>query len=264
MNLRDLQLSFSQEILFGQDSGVQPLIHAGEFDSVRRLQIYRNNIRSTLTESLQAIFSVTEAMVGSDYFNFLARQYVIDHPPEEGNIHQFGNQFPQYVQTVEGLENFAYLADIALIDWACHTAYHASSAPSVGVDYLAQFAPDEYENLLLHQHPSVTILSSSFPVFDIWNFALKSSEETQVPDMNAAGQYVLIVCNDLTVEVINLERELFHLLEMSKQNCLLGSMLAYIIDSNSAYNLETGLHKLFSTGAISNVSIGTDDCSSTN
>ncbi len=255
MNLRDLQTRFAQEVLSGQEKRIRPLIRAGNFNSERRLQIYRNNIRSTLTESLQAIFSVTEAIVGSDYFKFLAHQYSIEFPPAQGSIHQFGDQFPKYVRTFEGLENIAYLTDIALIDWACHTACHASSVPSVGVDCLAQFTPDEYEKLLFHIHPSVTFLSSSSPVFDIWNYALNASEDVQIPDINAAGQYVLIVRNGLTVEVINLEKELFRLLEMCKKNSKLGFMLAYIIDSNSTYNLETGLHKLFSTGAISDVSI---------
>lgn len=248
-------MNFSQEVLFNQEAGVQPLIRAGIFSPDRRLQIYRNNIRSTLAESLQAIFPVTEAIVGSEYFKFLVRQYSIEHPPAQGNIHQFGNQFPQYVETFEGLQNIAYLTDIAVIDWACHTAYHAPTVPSVGVDCLAQFTPDEYENLRLHRHPSVTILSSSFPIFGIWNYAAKESDNAPVPDINAAGQYVLIVRNDLTVEVINLERELFQLLEMCQKNCTLGSILANIIDSNSAYNLEKGLHRLFSTRAISDVSI---------
>ncbi|MDE0310171.1 MAG: DNA-binding domain-containing protein [Acidiferrobacterales bacterium] len=255
MHLRELQTRFCQQVLFGEQTGVDSLVHPGEFTSERRLQIYGNNIRSTLTESLQSIYSATEAIVGRDYFKMLARQYLVDFPPEQGSIHQFGDQFAQFVKTFEGLEKIAYLTDIASIDWAYHTAFHAPSAPSVSVSCLARFTPDDYENLLLHRHPSVTVVSSSFPIFDIWNYAQNESEDISVPDINAAAQNVLIVRNDLTVEVINLDKELSVLLDMCSENRTLGFMLGCVIDSNSTYNLEVGLHTLFSTGAVHDVSI---------
>ena len=253
MNLRDIQKSISREILDAQESGVQSLIHAGDFDSSRRIQIYRNNIQHTLTESLQSVFPVTEAMVGEDFFKHLARRYVAQHPPEEGNIHSFGEQLPDFIKTVEEASNLGYLPDIARIDWACHMAFHAQSVPAASIDNLAEFPSAVYEQLVFRPHPSCTFLSSEYPIFDIWNYAM-NQQENDVPDINAPGQCVLIVRNELEVNVFNIEKELFILLDMSGKNNSLGSILPYIIPTDTNYDLQTGLQKLFSIGAVAAIS----------
>lgn len=86
MDLTELQKGFSQEILRGEKLGVESLVHAGSLDPARRLQIYTNNVKSTLTASLRAIFSVTEAIVGADCFKFLAKKYISAFPPKQGCI----------------------------------------------------------------------------------------------------------------------------------------------------------------------------------
>ena len=253
MNLNNLQTDFCQAVISGEKTDVGCLIHAGDFNAERRLQVYRNNIKATLTESLSAVFSVTEAIVGKEYFKFLASKYIAKYPPDNGTIHGFGNQLAEFIQTMDELQSFLYLSDVARIDWACHQAYHARSETPVTIDCLAKFTPDDYENLQFRQHPSVTVLASKYPVFEIWSYGAADSENTPAPDINTDGQNVLVVREELNVNVVNIELELFLMLEMSKQNCNLGSIMTDIIGANSEYNLQSGLYQLFSTGAITDV-----------
>ncbi len=255
MKLRELQVNFRKAVTGDTDSEIRQFIHAGQFESGRRLQIYSNNIKITLLESLAANFPVSEAVVGKEYFKFLARKYITEHPPTEGNLQRLGELLPDFIQSQKELDDFPYLADIARMDWACLTATHSPAAESVGLDSLAHYTPDEHESLLFRLKPSVSILASSYPVFDIWKFALSEVNDTDAPDFEWAEQYVLIVRNDLEVEVFKLEQEAYILLEQSRQNKNLGSIIPYIMEVSPDSNLEVALHHLFMTGAIAEVLI---------
>ena len=255
MQLRELQQQFAQEVLFSTVTDLREAIQPHGIEPHRRLQIYKNNIDSTLAESLQSVFPVTCAIVGEEFFKFTARKYLTENPPESGNLHDYGKRFPEFIGAMKELAEMAYVVDIARMDWACHVAFHSAATAPVPLNVLTRFASEDYGRLVLVLHPSVTAVSSSFPIFDIWNFAGQRSGEGEVPDIYSGGQSVIILRNDDGTKVFHIDDELNFFISQIEQEKPLGVIIPRILEAKPDYNLQSGLHRLFEIGAIAKVTV---------
>lgn len=255
MQLRSLQKQFASEVLNGVAvPKLRSKIFERGLEAERRLQIYKNNISSTLIESLQKIYPVTTTLVGEEYFKYLGKQFVKQHPPTCADLHDYGVELPTFISSMESLSHLGYLSAIARIDWACHIAFHASKSDVKALDCLTDVRPESYEFLIFHPHPSVRLVNSSFPVFDIWSYATGDDTEDEF-EITPQGQSVLILRKNQRVKVIHIEQEVYQFLSLVLQKEKLGTIIISISESNSEYNLEFVLHKIFSLGVISDVTV---------
>ncbi|MGB9151295.1 MAG: DNA-binding domain-containing protein, partial [Burkholderiales bacterium] len=55
-----------------------------------RLDIYRNNAFSNLRGALQAVYPVVNRLVGADFFNHAANEYIGMTPSVSGDLHDYG------------------------------------------------------------------------------------------------------------------------------------------------------------------------------
>lgn len=255
MQLRELQSQFSAEILSGENTGVQTLVEQRGFQATQRINVYRNNIFATLTETLSSIFPVSCAMVGEDFFKSMAQIYIRSHTPDSGNVHDFGEHLPSFIESMPELGNYPYLSALAEIDWACHRAFHSASATSLDISSLGDFSPDNYEDLQFEFHPAIHTIKSKFPIFDIWDFATSNGHADTIPDINSAGQQVLIHRPKSGVKVVNIEDDLFQMINSLREHETLGATITSILDLNPEYNLKEGLNHLFSFGAVSTITV---------
>ncbi len=255
MQLRDLQKEFKSELLRGQTAHIHSLIESRGFQAAQRLNIYRNNIEATLSEALASIFPISCVMVGDEFFNHMARTYIHSQTPVSGDLRDYGAQLPAFMQSIPELKELGYLPDIAKIDWACHTAFHAASVPAVEIDSLRQYSAQDYESLQFTLHPAVSAIQSSFPIFDIWDFATNTVPDTTVPTITANGQQVLVYRRDHTVKVAQIGPEFFALFDCIAQQQTLGCAFPSLLATNPEYNLQEELNRLFSFGAVSMITI---------
>ena len=255
MQLRELQRQFARQVFATQLAEVEQTIVSRGIEPERRLQIYGNNIRTTLADALKDIYSVTCDIVGEEFFAHLARQYSLTHPPANGDICQYGENLPSFINQFEQLKDLKYLPDIAKIDWFSHVSFHSPSHETAGIERLAEIPEGFYEQLCFTVHPSVCIIESRYPVFDIWNFAQTDDSETQPPKIDSEGQCVLIIRQADATRVILIDRELFAFINLIKQGATLGQAISELLDIHPSYNLQLQLHKVFSLGAISKVTV---------
>ena len=255
MQLRELQSHFSAEILCGENTSVQTLVEQRGFEATRRINVYRNNIFATLAETLSNIFPVSCAMVGEEFFKSMARIYIRSHTPDSGNLHDFGEHLPSFIESMPELSNYPYLSALAEIDWACHRAFHSTSVNSLDISSLADFSPDNYEDLQFEFHPAIHTIKSKYPIFDIWNFATSNGHADTTPDLNSEGQQVLIHRPKSGVKVVNIEDGLFQMINFLREPKTLGATITSILSSNPEYNLKEGLNRLFSFGAVSTITV---------
>lgn len=255
MQLRDLQNQFSTELLNKQPTPIQDVIEQRGFQAAQRLNIYRNNINATLIESLQNIYPVSCTLVGEDFFRSMAHSYVGANTPETGDLREYGEHLAAYMQSMPALEKLPYMPDIARIDWACHVSFHAQSLPVLTVNKLGEFSPDSYEQLKFKLHPAIIPINSKFPIFDIWEFAVLNDPASVVPNLDANGQSILVYRKDNAVKVAHIDLELFTMIDLILKEQTLGTIIASILDLKPDYNLQSGLHRLFSFDAICSISI---------
>lgn len=151
----------------GQDLAAQGVKSNG-LTAHQRLAIYRNNTQLGLTEALRDGYPVVNKLVGTEFFNQLARSFIRRHPPKAGCLLSFGEQFADFIATFEPAASLPYLPDMARLEWYWHEAFHEADATALELARLAKVDPTAYNKLGFTLHPSVRLLASDYPILKIW------------------------------------------------------------------------------------------------
>lgn len=159
-SLREIQRSFAAALR--DPAAPCPVLPPGN------LGVYRNNAAITFRETLECAFPVVRRRVGDDYFRQLAAQYRAAFPSRHGDLHWIGRDFPPFLGTHLADTDYAWLADLARLEWLrCESAVAADARP-LGPEALADVAPDQLERLRFDLQPALRLMSSPYPVFSVW------------------------------------------------------------------------------------------------
>ncbi|MEO8668615.1 MAG: DNA-binding domain-containing protein [Bauldia sp.] len=142
----------------GPDAGPAP----------RRFAVYRNNVSVSLANALASAFPVVGRIVGAEFFQAMARTYVVAEPPRSPVLLDYGATFADFIASFAPAASLPYLADVARIERAWREAYHAADAVPLGPADFARIGEAEIPRLTLKLHPSARILRSPYPARTIW------------------------------------------------------------------------------------------------
>jgi hypothetical protein len=210
-SLREMQLAFGHAIAAGDFSAIAPHVVANGLDPGARLRIYRNNHRETSLASLRATYPVIERLVGPEYFRQAAFEYLVAHPSRSGNLDLLGEQWPAFLtRRFEGGE-YACLADVAKVEWACHEVLMAGDHAPLDLEKLRAIPADRYPALVFRLHPAVRLVESRFPVLRIWGANQPESDASERIDLDA-GERVLLTRSANRVELRLLDAAEFEFL----------------------------------------------------
>lgn len=131
----------------------------------RRFAVYRNNVAFSLCAALGVRFPVIARLVGPEFFAALARAFLAAHPPQSPVLHEWGAEFPTFLDAFAPLAAYPYMGDVARIEGARGLAFHAADASPLAPARLADADPD---TLRLALHPSVIVLPLASPAVSIW------------------------------------------------------------------------------------------------
>ena len=188
MNLHDLQLAFSDALFNARDTQAHSFIEgtsAGAKD--KRLDIYRNNVFYSLTNALADLYPVIKRLVGDEFFNATASEYIHQRPPRSAAMVNFGGDFPEFLQEFEHTAGLSYLVDVAGVELAWHQAYHAEDVAALAPADFSAVRPEDLNVAKLVLHPSVRLLQSSFPVLQIWNANQEDKPSDELIDLDSGG-----------------------------------------------------------------------------
>lgn len=177
--LRDLQLAlaraFQEDGHTGEASrrvlpGLRPV---GKVEPDRTLEIYQSALRSVVEGALREIFPVCAALVGDACFRGVARHYAARHASRRADLGRIGDALPELMPSLAFLDGVPYLADVARLELALHSAADAADPTrTAGQDAARRIAdalsgaPDRWRFVL---PPSATLLESEHPVRAIWS-----------------------------------------------------------------------------------------------
>ncbi len=136
--------------------------------ALRRMAVYRNNVVHGAIEVLRAAYPAIERLVGTDFFAPMAKAYWQDFPPTQPSMSLYGAGFADFIAGYTPAAQLVYLADVARLDRAWLEAHHAADFPSLDPGQVARLAPEALPQLAPGLHPSVSLLSSAWPAYEIW------------------------------------------------------------------------------------------------
>lgn len=248
--LNKLQQAFAED-LWGNDlQHLQGLILDGRLPAGRLLQVYRNNFRTSLTEALIAIYPVLEQLVGNPFFAFLADRYLRAHPSRSGNLHRFGAQMAEFISRFQPASTLPYLSDVARLEWAYHTVFHAPAADPFVPRMLQSVTPEQYPQLHFNLGPACRRVDSPYPILRIWQVNQPDYPHAPHVALDRGGESVLVVRPQLQVELRRLDLQEACFLQALDQGLNLGDAVDRVLRQAPTFDLQSVLAKHLSSGAL--------------
>ena len=255
--LAEVQSRVMDALLHGADGAVPLLIDdAGGLGATRRLQVYRNNVFESLAEALAAVYPVVKKLVGESFFRQLARRYIRAHPSRSGSLLEFGAQLPDHLRGLDALAGLPYLGDVAALEWAYHTVYHAAEQPALELTALTALPAAQHLSLRLQLQPCARLVASPYPVLAIWQANQPGAAADAPPiSLDDGGDHVLVVQRALALEFRRLGATEHRWLQALANGCTLAEATALALDTDPAFDLGAALALHFHHGLFAGYSV---------
>lgn len=176
-----------------QQAFVDALVGRGEAPSrltggERGLEAYRGNLRALSAQALAAPFTRLLDALGEDEFASLAWTFWRAHPPESGDLGQWGGALAGFL--VERAGEASGLPDLARLDWASHQAERAADT-TLDAESLALLGTTPPEQLWLRLRPGVALLAQSDGPLLVWREGWRAVSKALSPGEAAFMRAVL-------------------------------------------------------------------------
>lgn len=199
------QLVFGQALLDASRPIPDGVIGPDGRPSVRRFNVYRNNVVAGQVSTLCDAYPATVKLVGEEFFHAMARDYVVTHSPISPMMFDYGSDFPDFIDAFPPASGLPYLGDVARIERAWVEAYHSAESLPLSASCLKDILANDLRFLSLQLHPSTRILQSRFPALSIWRMNTESNEG-QTIHLDDGPEEVLVVRPDADVHVYPLPK----------------------------------------------------------
>lgn len=134
--------------------------------TTRGIAAYRANAAMLAERALSGAFATVHALVGTDAFAALARGFWRAHPPQSGDLGEWGENFAAWIVQQPALGPWPYIGDCARLDFALHRCERADDA-AFDAASLALLQSEPPHQLCLHLMPGTVLLRSDWPVATI-------------------------------------------------------------------------------------------------
>ena len=164
------QSQFTRAMMDASQPVPEGLFDGQQQPAGRRFDVYRNNVAVSLTDAMHSAFPVISKLLGKENMNGQSALYLRAHPPSSPLMMFYGEHFPDFLAGLKQLSHLGYLPDVARLELALRRSYHAGDTAPVAPDELAQFSPDALMQTQVELAPSVQLIPSLWPIYDIWRF----------------------------------------------------------------------------------------------
>ncbi|WP_019616669.1 DNA-binding domain-containing protein [Psychromonas ossibalaenae] len=223
MKLSELQHQFSDALLYKNDLISGQIKEKDSFSGRDLLQVYRNSFVMGVTEALAVTYQHTLSLVGEEFFNAAARQFILQQPPQENNIMTYGDGFCDFLKSLEQLKEMPYIAETARFEWLLEqTANTHIQTTVLDVDKLGKVQPEQLAEIIFHISQQVTLFHSDQDIQHLYQMLI--NEQVQEADLNRSCCMALKKQPDFSVELIALTAQEYSLAEQIKHSRPLGQI----------------------------------------
>lgn len=222
-------------------------------DPTARLAVHRNNVLSSLIDALAETFPVVQELVGVEFFRAMAGVFVRQAPPRSPILARYGEALPEFIERFEPARMLPYLADMARLEWARVSAYHAADAEAVSGESvsLALASGERMGELRLVCHPSVATVSSRHAVVSLW---AAHQGGAAIESVNVdASEAAIVLRQGLDVLVLPAPAGAVDFVLAVQQGRGLGDAAAIAASATQAFELSSTLSLLLGHGALTSI-----------
>lgn len=211
------------------------------YEIARGIDVYRNNYRGNLHDSLAGAYPVIGQLVGAIFFRSLAARFIERHASRSGNLHHYGSEMADFLAHFEPVSHLIYLPDVARAEWAYHLAYFSDDVPAFDLNRLAAVAEESYPELRWHLHPSCSLLASVYPIARIWQMHQDGAPDDMEIDLESGGDRMLIYRNGLQSQIIRITAAEYHCLQLIEKGEALGLAFESTLPAYPEFDLVNSL-----------------------
>ncbi|MFG6431427.1 putative DNA-binding domain-containing protein [Roseateles sp. LYH14W] len=147
---------------------------AGLTGSERGLSAYVGNLRALSAQALAVPFARLVEALGDEDFAALAWSFWRAHPPERGDLAQWGGALAGFL--IERAGEDSGLPDLARLDWASQLAERAADA-ELDAESLTLLGTTPPEQLWLQLRPGVSLLAQRDGPLLVWREAWQATSQ---------------------------------------------------------------------------------------
>jgi len=243
-SLPELQAAFARAVIDRDELHVAEWISATPaLDASARIAIYRNNVFGNYRSTLRQVYPVVLALVGEAFFDRAADVYAARYPSRSGDLNDFGGHFGDFLAEWPPSAHLVYLRDVAKLEWAMESAFHAADAAALDLQALATVSPDAFSALRFDLHPASRVVHSACPILRIWQVNQPGYSGDQTVQLDAGGDALLIIRRGSAVELEPLSRGELLLLEDLAGGKSLGESHVHALEAEPVLDLSAFLQR---------------------
>lgn len=246
-SLYELQRQFAAALFEMQAQGPQSDLAAELGVDPLLLAIHRNTASATLTAALALNFPAVRAIVGADFFEAAAGEFLRTRAPASACLNDYGDEFPPFLAQFAPAASLNYLADVARLEWAVSRALHAADEPALELGSLAALAPERMPFVSFEVHPAMSVLHLESPADAIWRAVLSADDAAMAALETTAEVWLLVARAADGVQVQRLDASL----GAFAQRLCAGDCLQAALDGSLAPGeLQTALAEHLASGRL--------------
>jgi hypothetical protein len=247
--LNELQALFTRALLQDDDT-VAGAIQGDGLAPEARATIYRHHVFITLTEVLKVAYPVVCRLVDERFFAYAAAQYIRQQPPTGPCLFEYGVSLPHFLAEFPPCQDLVYLPDVARLEWAIHAAWHAEDGMALDLHCLRSLAPDDLTSLMLSLEPSVSYVTSPWPIDRIWRANQPDADPSVTVSLEAGAAHLEIRRHDDEVTFRTLKIGTLAFRSACARHLLLPQAFEAALAADPHFDLTMALYTLFTEGLV--------------
>lgn len=251
-----LQDEFQRGIVSGDDTVLADILDGSKEKRDTLFGVYRYAYVSRLVEALRNDHPHLHGYLGDEMFDEMGKAYVAAKPSHHPNMRWFSQGVPDFLRATEPYKNHPAIYELAEFEKSLNDAFDATDAPTIGIEDVAAFAPDVWNDLRFTPHPSARRLDLTSNAVAIWS-ALKDEETPPEAERADEPNRILVWRQDVTPMFRSLSAEEAMMWDEASGGIPFGvlcSMLATYDDPDTAAARGAGyLHGWVTSGLLAGV-----------
>ena len=153
-------------------------------DRRERLGAHVDGYPARVLEALTDTYPVVLHLIGHRASHELVARYTPALIQHSYNLNDIGAELPRFI-------GGDVLADLARLEWAVARAFNAHDLPPLDPQPLANWTDEQWQHAVLHFQPSLALLSSPWPIRELWEARNTPIEAIDIDLRNRPDQVVV-------------------------------------------------------------------------